>query len=383
MSRRLASDVVVAGGGIIGLSVALELLQKGLSVIVLERHHAMRSASWAAGGMLAARDPENPPALSPLSLRSLELYPAYLEKIQSASGQRVPLRTQRTLQQVADSDSAMDAVDIAGGDSIFSEALDWIPGLASTGKKFMWLEEQSLDPRDLCRALPAAFLDGKGILLEGTPVLRVEKSNAGIEVRTARERIQAATFVNCCGAWAGEPRLGGLPVEPVKGQMVTVALDSDRLRCVLRTPEFYAIPRGDGRATVGATIEHVGFDQTVEEHRIAALLQIVSELLPEINGAARLESWAGLRPGTPDGLPVLGAGVQRHCWHATGHYRNGVLLAPVTARVIAQMIFNEQPDVPLENFSPSRFQSATMVLGPASTEGSGDFSTAKSSHSIR
>ncbi len=365
MSRSSASDVVIAGGGIIGLSVGLELRQRGLSVTVLERHHAMRAASWAAGGMLAARDPENPPTLLPLSLHSLALYPAYLEKVQASSGQLVPLRTGRTLQQGEHLESDDN---FAGNDAMLQDARRWIPGLANTGKKFIWLEEQSLDPRDLCRALPAAFLAEKGVLLEGTTVLAVERSGAGIVVTTPREHIHASTFVNCCGAWAGEPRLGGLPVEPVKGQAVTAAFEADRLRCVLRTPEFYAIPRGDGRVTIGATIEHVGFDEAVEEHRIAALLRIVAKLLPEITGAARLESWAGLRPGTPDGLPILGAGAMEHCWHATGHYRNGVLLAPVTARVIAQSIFGETPDVSLTNFLPSRFQLAVAPAAAAITE---------------
>ncbi len=325
-------------------------------MIVLERRRAMHAASWAAGGMLAAQDPENPPALLPLSLHSLALYPAYLEHVQASSGERVPLRTQRTLQQVEVLESCENSI---AADSILDEARAWIPGLASTGQNFVWLGEQSLDPRDLCRALPAAFLAEKGILLEETPVLGTENTGSGIVVTTAREHIHTTTFVNCCGAWAGEPRLGGLPVGPVKGQMVTVALDPGRLRCVLRTPEFYAIPRGDGRVTIGATIEHAGFNQTVEEHRIAALLRTAAKLLPEVNGAAHLESWAGLRPATRDGLPILGAGAVEHCWHATGHYRNGVLLAPVTARVIAQAIFGEQPDVPMENFSPSRFTSGT------------------------
>lgn len=349
MDRSQTTDVVIAGAGIIGLSIGLELRHRGLSVTVLERQHAMRAASWAAGGMLAARDPENPPALLPLALHSLALYPAYLARIAAASGQPVPLRTERTLQQVvgtADADTGL----------ILEEARTWIPGLERTENKFIWLEEQSLDPRDLCRALPAAFVGEKGTLLEGTPVMGIEPSASGIVVHTARERIDAGGFINCCGAWAGEPGVGTLPVEPVKGQMATVALNPDRLRCVLRTPEFYAIPRGDGRVIVGATIEHVGFDQTVEQHRIDALLRTVSGLLPEISTAKRLESWAGLRPGTPDGLPILGAGAGKHCWHATGHYRNGVLLAPVTARLIVQAILGEPPDVPLENFSPWRFQ---------------------------
>ncbi len=357
MSRSQSGDVIIAGAGIIGLSLALELQRRGLSVIVLERRRAMRAASWAAGGMLAARDPENPPALLPLSLRSLALYPEYLQRIHAASGHPVPLRTQRTLQQ--NSRTAASSVDeVLSREGIFQDAQASIPGLVDTGENFVWLNEQSLDPRDLCRALPAAFLAEKGTLLEDTPVLAIENSDSGVLVRTAREQIHANSFVNCCGAWAGEPPLGGLPVEPIKGQAVTVALAPERLSCVLRTPEFYAIPRGDGRVTIGATIEHAGFDEAVEPHRVAALLTTVSRLLPEILEAQHLESWAGLRPGTPDGLPILGpaSAAIANCWHATGHYRNGVLLAPVTARLLAQAILGESPDVPLENFSPSRFR---------------------------
>ncbi len=354
MGGSLSSDVIIAGGGIIGLSLGLELRQRGFSVIVLERHRAMRAASWAAGGMLAARDPENPPALLPLSLHSLALYPNYMERIEAASGLPVRPRTSKTLQQ--NSQSAAWSVDeVISREAIFQEAQSLIPGLVDSGEKFIWLEEQSLDPRDFCRALPAAFLAENGTLLEENPVLAVENSGLGVLVQTPHAQIHADTFVNCCGAWAGVPPLGGLPVEPIKGQAITVALAPERLPCVLRTREFYAIPRGDGRVTIGATVENVGFDETVEPHRIAALLSAASRLLPEILDAEHLESWAGLRPSTPDGLPVLGPAELENCWHATGHYRNGVLLAPVTARLIAQMITGESLDIPIQNFSPSRF----------------------------
>lgn len=364
MGISLVSDVMVAGGGIIGLSIALELRRRGLSVIVADRGHAMRAASWAAGGMLAARDPENPPALLPLSLQSLVLYPAYLNSVAAASGTDIPLRTRRTLQQI-------ESGGMSATGSMLEEARRWIPGLVDTQKKFVWLEEESLDPRDLCRALPAAFLASQGTLLEQTPVLGIEEKNSGVSVLIPGRRIEAATFVNCCGAWAGDRSLGGLPVAPVKGQAVTVALDAHRIRAVLRTPRFYAIPRGDGRVTIGATIEHAGFDLTVEPHRIAALIAAAAELLPELAGARQLESWCGLRPATPDGLPVLGRRAEEHCWHATGHYRNGVLLAPITARVIAQAIVGERPDVPLENFSPLRFAAAAVGnrMPPASNSG--------------
>src|SRR5665213_1246233 len=132
MSSPSTSDVVIAGAGIIGLSLGLELRRRGFSVIVLERYRAMRAASWAAGGMLAARDPENPPVLLPLSLRSLALYPAYLDHIQITSGELVPLRTQRTLQQ--NSETAASSVDeVLSREAVFQEAQSSIPGLVDTG----------------------------------------------------------------------------------------------------------------------------------------------------------------------------------------------------------------------------------------------------------
>jgi len=341
-------DVAIAGGGIIGLSLGLELRQRGFSVAVIERHQAMSSASWAAGGMLAVYDPQNPPKLLPLSVRSWALYPAYLDRIEGLSGLRVPLRTRRTLQHLEPERES-------GGIATAVEIAEFAPGLDATGRSFKWLEEGSLDPNDLREALPAAFRAAEGTLLEGTAVLGVESTAHGVLVETQRERISAGMFVNCCGAWADGPLLGGLPVVPVKGQMANLRCQPERLRCVVRVPGIYLIPRGDGRVTIGATMEHAGFDETVQEPSISQLIEAALRLLPEVTTPPQMESWAGLRPGTPDGLPILGAAETAHCWHATGHYRDGILLAPVTARVMAQAMLGESLDVPLDTFTPARF----------------------------
>lgn len=347
MNSSLVVDVVVAGGGIIGLSLALELRQRGLSVAVVERAQAMSSASWAAGGMLAVNDPQNPPALLPLAVLSWKLYPSYLERIEALSGQRVPLRTRWTLQYIAP--------ERVGSCVLETKIAELAPGLDVSGHHFELLDESSLDPRDLRESLPAAFRMAGGRLLEETCVLQVEATTRGVRVETERDHISAGMFVNCCGAWAGRGPLGNVPVEPVKGQMANLQCAPERLRCVVRTPGVYMIPRGDGRVTIGATMEHAGFDETVQEAKIQPMIKAALRLLPEAAIPSPIDAWAGLRPGTPDGLPILGTATNEHCWEANGHYRDGILLAPATARVMTQAMFGETPDVRLEAFSPARF----------------------------
>lgn len=343
-------DVAIAGAGIIGLSLALELRQRGLSITVMERGQAMSSASWAAGGMLAVNDPQNPPGLMPLCIRSWALYPSYLDRIESLAGQRVPIRTRRTLQEIK-SERQSDGLATA------AEIAELAPGLDPSGHNFQWLEEGSVDPNDLREALPAAVRAAGGTLLEATEVTGVEVASNGVLVRTGHEQFSAGMFVNCCGAWTGNRRWGGIPVKPVKGHMANLQCEPDRLGCVVRTPGIYLVPRGDGRVTVGATIEHAGFDETVHESQVKSMLDSALRLLPAATIRSPMDAWTGLRPGTPDGLPILGAAKSEHCWLATGHYRDGILLAPVTARVMTQAMLGEAPDVPLEPFSPARFAS--------------------------
>ncbi|HET9099855.1 MAG TPA: FAD-dependent oxidoreductase [Acidobacteriaceae bacterium] len=350
MNSTIVADVVIAGAGIIGLSLALELRQRGLSVTVLERGEAMSSASWAAGGMLAVNDPQNPPELMPLCIRSWELYPAYLDLIESLSGLRVPLRTCRTLQEPRGGSKSQRLATTA-------EIAELAPGLNSNDHCFEWLEEGSVDPNDLRTALPSALRASGGKLLESTEVLGIKSTGGSVVVQTEIENISARMFVNCCGAWAGGELWGGVPVEPIKGHMVNLRCEPDRLRCVVRTPGVYLVPRGDGRVTVGATIEHAGFDEVVHEAQVSVLMKAALRLLPEAKIPSPIDAWAGLRPGTPDGLPILGAAQRANCWHATGHYRDGILLTPVTARVMAQAMLGEKPDVPLQPFSPARFKS--------------------------
>jgi glycine oxidase len=351
------ADVLIAGAGIIGLSLALDLASHGVKVIVLERGRAMAESSWAAAGMLAANDPENPPQLAELANFSLALYPDFLALIERLSGRKVPLRTKATIHAL----NGDHATELGNTRKLTRSELQTIaPALTLQYQHFLFIEEPSLDPRDLCAALPAAAVAAGVKLIEDSPVISVDAEIDRVVVQTPTTAIAATHFVNCAGAWAESPALDRLPsghprIAPVKGQITTVRLrGAATLTHVLRTPDIYLVPRGDGCITIGATIEHAGFDKTVEPQAIAALLKAAAEIFPPIAEAEILESWAGLRPGSSDELPLIGPTTQLNCWIATGHFRNGILLAPATARILSQLIRGETPAVDIAPFAPNR-----------------------------
>jgi glycine oxidase len=354
------ADVIIAGGGIIGLSAALELAQKGVNVHVLERGRVMSEASWAAAGMLAPEDPTHPAELAELATLSIHLYPEYLNTIERLSGRLVPLRTRATL-QTSGNDSGFHHHDTATCFAISAqEAKRRIPGLASRSHSYLWLEEVSLDPRDLCAALPLAAAAAGVVLQENTEVLAVDGQDGWAEIRTGSGTVSAGAFINCCGAWAAKVQNLSLErpaaaVEPWKGQMMMVRLKPPLdLEYALRTPEVYLVPRGGGRIAIGATVERAGFDRRVEPSAVAWLRALAAELWPPIASAEAVESWTGLRPGTKDGLPLMGGAGQPHCWIATGHFRNGILLAPATGLIVRQLLEGNPPEVSLAAFNPAR-----------------------------
>jgi glycine oxidase len=347
------ADVIVAGGGIIGLSTALELARNGFRVRVLEKGRAMSEASWAAAGMLSAHDPGHPAELAELAELSITLYPEYLRTVEELSGRTVRLRTRAALMTGAANDSclALSAQD----------AESRLPGLKTKHRRFFWMEETSLDPRDLCTALPLAAAAAGVALQQETEVLAVRTQANSVEVTTQHGTVGADAFVNCCGAWAGKvthvgvERQPAAEVEPRKGQIFSVQLKPPLdLACVLRSDEIYLVPRGEGLVVIGATVERAGFDRRVDPAVIKRLLAEAAELWPPIASARVIESWAGLRPGTRDELPLIGDAGQPHCWVATGHFRNGILLAPATGLVMRQLLQSRPPKVSLASFVPGR-----------------------------
>ena len=344
--------VAIAGGGIIGLACALILRRRGLEVTVFEAGEAAKEASWAAGGMLAVDDPGNPFALLPLSHYSRGVYEEFLQAIEELSGQRVSLRTQETVQVLGAEQTVGAGVSLS-----HDEALRLVPGLADADRHYLLLQEVSLDPRELCVALRSATLASGVVLREHERVVSIGAEGQQVLLTTVRGAVRAAAFVNCCGAWA-DSLDASAEIVPCKGQMLVVAQPAGPpLTRVLRSPDVYLIPRGDGRIVIGATIEHAGYSRQVDPAALSLLRKRAASLWPPAAEAPELASWAGLRPGTADGLPLIGRhehGGAIARFLAAGHYRNGILLAPGTAYAIADLVCGIAPAIDLAPFRPDR-----------------------------
>ncbi|MBA3912803.1 MAG: glycine oxidase ThiO [Acidobacteriales bacterium] len=342
-------DVIVVGGGIIGLSLAIALDKRGLKPLIVERGEPGREATHAAGGMLAAADVEPHSPLLPLAQASAALYPEFVHELQDESGLNVDLRDQGTIVLHPADAQRRCAVEP-------SRPLGELePGLSLGQADAIFLRERSVDPRLLAAAALAA-VNHRGIdMVSGSEVIEVSRSAGSLTVRTAHTTYTAGLVVNCAGSWAGQIPTLSLPVRPVKGQMLSIVGAPSALRHVIRSPEAYLIPRSDGKVVVGATLEEAGYDKRTDPDTIKRMFAAAVNLVPALGEGRLHEAWAGLRPGTPDDLPILGPTHMPGYFVATGHYRDGILLAPITAQVMAALILNEPLAYDLAPFSPQRF----------------------------
>src|SRR5580700_3507998 len=350
---RFDGDVVVIGAGLIGLAIAFELAERGATVRVYDRGEPGRAASWAGAGMLAPyTERVRDEALLEFCASSLREYPAFVERARAASGIDPHLRLngvvhaafndadlerlQRHAQALAARDVATEMLDRS---SLLS-AEPWLGPHVAGG--LIVSGEGRVDNRRLGRALVSAC-QTRGVLIDRSSALRVECDERRVlGLRTDLGFTTAGAIVNACGAWASQ--LNGVPpscvppIEPIKGEMLALAAPVGFVRRATWVPGAYLVPRDDGRLLVGATAEPAGFDERVTAQGMHELLHAALSAAPSLSSFAVTESWAGLRPGTPDGLPFLGPTPVDGFFLAAGHYRNGILLAPATARSIADAI---------------------------------------------
>ena len=379
-------DVIIIGGGIIGLSLAIALRKRGATVLVVERGEPGHEASRAAGGMLVDCPLETPPALQPLATASAKMYPEFAHELEVESGMKVDLRDFGTilfpstehvkhpqLRTAAITMADLAQIEPALGQLSFEEEIKARRRLAerslelsaeqhAEAKAFMLdpaflLKERSVDPRALTAAAHKTAKQRGVDFSSGDPVTAVNLSDGKASgVATTKTSFAAAKIVNCAGAWSGQIGPHKFPTRPVKGQMLCLAMPSrNLLKHVIRSPKAYLIPRSDGRLLVGATVEEAGFDKRTVPETIQRLHRAALELVPQLANARILEDWAGLRPGTPDNLPILGATETPGYYAATGHFRDGILLAPITAQVMADVVEDRDPGLDLSAFSSHRF----------------------------
>ncbi|HKF20551.1 MAG TPA: glycine oxidase ThiO [Candidatus Angelobacter sp.] len=338
-------DVIVAGAGIIGVSVAIELRLRGAEVAVLERGEPGREASSAAAGMLAFADPETPSLLRPLAATSAQLFPEYVADLEESSAMHVDFRQQGAIALLPGDPAPPEYRKLSP-----KEVRQLEPALETGELESFFVAEGSVDPVLLMQAaLRSSVRRGVEIRSHCT-VQQIDRKGTQLEIRTNSATLTATTVIDCRGAWSGPP------VRPRKGQ--SIYLQPERaglLEHIVVSPEVYLVPRSSGKILAGATVEDVGYDKTVEPEIVRRLHAAAGRLLPQLASAAVIESWAGLRPGSPDDLPLLGATATPGLFLATGHFRNGILLAPVSARIIADLATGKPTTPDISVFSPLRF----------------------------
>ena len=369
-------DVVIVGGGIIGGSIAFELAQRKLQVAVLDRQELMREASWAAAGMLSPA-PDCPAAipLVPLGRASLALYPRFIDAVEDASGLRTGFRTGGAIEVIFHGDAERElstlvvlhrGLGLACEPLRLEEARSMEPALGRDARAAALLpDECSVEPRALSSAVLGAAASAGVALCAGVEVISFTLDGSKcVGVKTSKgELFQAAQVVLAAGSWSSQILEAApyAPTIPVRGQMVALQHSRKPIRHVLRSESGYLVPRGvesPQTVVVGSTIENAGYEKRVTSGGIEKILSAANELAPDLSNSEIIETWCGLRPGTPDQLPIIGHGDIDGLAFATGHYRNGILLAPVTAKLIGEWIVEGRTSFDWQAFSPLRFLKA-------------------------
>jgi glycine oxidase len=373
------TDVIVLGGGIIGCAVAEELARRGRRVLLLERERLGIEASSAAAGILSAQmDLPEPGPMLDLCLEARKLYPAWVRRIEQASGLSVGYHRDGILYlALRRSEARAMAARIRWQRARGLRAEEWSaaqvrrqepsvdrPVLAG----FCFPDEGQVDNVLLMRALGAACRKAGVEVREQTTVYRIRlRGHAIRDVRTSRGSFRAPVVINCLGSWAGldEAFPVRLPVAPVRGQMLAFQGPKRLFRRAVMSERAYVVQRRDGQLLIGSTVEFAGYDKSLTLEGMHHILSGLCRITSALKRCTFVDAWAGLRPCSADQRPILGPTSVEGLYVATAHFRHGILFAPITAQVMAELILCGCASLDLSAFFPQRFAKGPPARGPA------------------
>ena len=361
--------VLVAGAGVIGCAIAHELSRRGAKVTIADPRSPGGGATQASAGMLVPyHEAEHAGPFLTLAERSLALYDGFIGRLRAEAPEAdIDYARSGTLEVALDDEGAArlehqaTALRAAGVECQLVDAADARtiePQLASGISGALLVPAHGFVAQETMTAALARAATARGARIINQSVCAVRRSGATLIADTDKGSIETDRLVVAAGSWSGQLRVGSgtLPVRPIRGQLLRLDWPRTPLARIVWGPRCYLVPRREGTLLVGATVEEVGFDERATVAAVRDLMEAVCELLPDAWRAGFKEARAGLRPAAPDGLPILGraAGFDEVVY-ATGHYRNGVLLAPVTAQLVADLVLEDREDPLLQPFSPKRF----------------------------
>ena len=373
---RSSYDAIVVGAGAIGLACAWRIAARGLSVCVLERDVPGAGASGVAAGMLApVTEAEwGAGALLDLNLESARRWPAFAAELGAAAGCDVGYSARGALVVAADRDDAEELRRLHAFQESLGLDVEWLGSRAARRLEpalspriagaIHAPHEAQADPRALVGALQVALRRAGGELVTGIEVTGLR--DGGVDTRSGA--VRADHVVVAAGSWSGALAPEAPPVRPVKGQILRLRRRGGQpplAERLVRTPRCYVVDRPSGEVVVGATVEERGFDDAVTADGVHRLLEAAWEVLPDAGELEWVEAAARLRPGTPDNAPAIGRGAGESVIWATGHYRNGILLAPVTADAVAALAAGDAAPPEVASFGPGRFAPASAARSAA------------------
>ena len=368
--------ILIIGGGIIGLSIAWRLIGIGKKVIIIDKKNLGKEASWAAAGMLSGRLDLKPceKKLLPIFEKSHLAWPKFAEELENKSGKSIGYKKEGTLRVACDLDEEKklkNNYDFLKNNKV---NITWLSGDKIRDKEpyvsnnvlsgFFSPDDHHVNNRYILDALITILKKNKNncIFKENTEVEKIiTNKNQVIGVKTNNEIIKTKEIIVCSGAWTSKIKnieIKEVPIRPVKGQMVCLKVPKNisLLKHILWRENVYLVPRNNSDLIIGATEEEMGYDKSLTVGGIYNLLKIAREVLPAIEDLSIVESWSGLRPTSRDDAPIIGPSKKlKGLIYATGHHKNGILLAPLTSSIIKNYYLNGNIGNDFNNFEPGRF----------------------------